>query len=287
VERDSTPDGIRGAALTTVVSSALRAAAVFMAYVWTGSSALLATTVHALADLSSQALLVAGRSDRKQRNGAAQPPPEMPLLGLVATMLLHALGAGIALTEGASGFATPRKIDLHDPALALIAGAVIVTLAAAWRISAMLPARHDGQGLVAALRARSATGLLVLVLESRAALGGLLLAGLALAGATRLAVPAADAAAALAIGLVMAAVAAVLALEIKELAERREEVSDDAALGPGHRGGAADAPIPADGSGSPAHASAVASGAGLVAQGEPASRPMSRKERKKAKRHKH
>src|SRR5215469_10869137 len=116
----SSEGGLR-AIVAALGANAGIAVAKFVGFVVTGSSSMLAESVHSLADTVNQALLLLGRRTSTRRATSAHPfgfGRERFLYGFVVALLLFTLGAVFALYEGVHKVADPHPLD--DPLVAVI-----------------------------------------------------------------------------------------------------------------------------------------------------------------------
>jgi cation diffusion facilitator family transporter len=196
------------------------AAAKFVAFAFTGSSAMLAEGVHSVADSGNQVLLLVG-----QRRGAWAADASHPFgygrdryfYSFVVALVLFSVGGLFSLYEGY------HKLEEHEPlstpawAFGVLIFAIIAeSFSFRTAIQESRPGKGDGSWF-AFIRHSKAPELPVVLLEDFAALIGLLLA---LAGVTLAVVteePIWDAIGTLGIGALLLLVAAVLAVEMKGL----------------------------------------------------------------------
>ncbi len=116
----STGGGAR-AIIAALSANAGIALAKFAGFVVTGSSSMLAESVHSLADTVNQALLLLGRRTSRRRATTAHPfgfGRERYLYGFVVALLLFTLGAVFAVYEGVHKVADPHPLD--EPLVAVI-----------------------------------------------------------------------------------------------------------------------------------------------------------------------
>ncbi len=192
----------------------------FVAFLVTGSSSMLAESVHSVADTGNQGLLLLGRSRAKR------PPDEEHPFGysrdryfyaFVVALVLFSLGSLFALFEGYEKIRHPH--ELESPIIAI--GVLVVAIALegySFRTAYFEAGKVRGNlGWFAFLRTSKAPELPVVLLEDSAALLGL---GFALGGVgmsigtddSRW-----DGVGSLAIGVLLGVVAAFLAAEMKSL----------------------------------------------------------------------
>ena len=196
------------------------AAAKFVGFVITGSSALLAESIHSVADSSNQGLLALG-GRRARRDPTALHPfgfaRSRYFWSFVVAIVLFALGGLFSLYEGYHKVTEPEEIA--SPAVAFaIFGVAIVFEAFALRTAARhaRPERR-GRSWVTYVRTSRSPELPVLLLEDSGALIGLILATAGVALALITGNPLFDGLGTLAIGVLLVAIAIVLAIEMKSL----------------------------------------------------------------------
>jgi cation diffusion facilitator family transporter len=186
----------------------------------TGSSAMLAETLHSLSDCANQLLLLLGLRQ------ARKPPSDRYPLGrgrelyfwsFMVAMLLFLGGGAYSIYEGAHKLAHPEPVS--NPAVAI--GILGFSLAVeGWAMAGAIKAinqRRAGRGLIRYLREAKDSDLVVIFGEDAAAVLGLALALIAVIVAAVTGDPVYDAAGTLAIGVVLVGVAMFLAVEIKSL----------------------------------------------------------------------
>jgi len=196
------------------------ATAKFVGYLITGSSSLLAESIHSVADSSNQGLLVLGGRQ------ATRPPSELHQFGygrvryfwaFVVAVVLFTLGGVFSIYEGYHKIADPHDIDA--PAVAI----AILVLAAGFEGFALRTAmrharRHRGaRSWARYIRESRSPDLPVLLLEDSGALLGLLFALLGVVLALVTGNPVFDGMGTLAIGGLLLCIAVVLAIEMRSL----------------------------------------------------------------------
>jgi cation diffusion facilitator family transporter len=193
----------------------------FVAFALTGSSSMLAESVHSVADSGNQLLLLLGGRRARRQADAAHPfgyGRDRYFYAFVVALVLFSLGGCFALFEAWEKLRHPEPITAHAwVPLAVLA--VSITLESFSLRTAIREARplRGSQTWWAFIRTAKAPELPVVLLEDTAALIGLVLA---LAGVgTTIATGDGrwDAAGSAAIGVLLIAVAAVLAGEMKSL----------------------------------------------------------------------
>ncbi|MEP6461962.1 MAG: cation diffusion facilitator family transporter [Frankiaceae bacterium] len=192
----------------------------FVAFLITGSSSMLAESVHSVADTGNQGLLLVGRRRSKR------PPDEDHPFGhgqdryfyaFVVALVLFSVGSLFALYEGYEKVKHPHELD--SPIIAIGVLAVAIGLEGFSFHTAFTEASkiRGNIGWAAYLRTSKSPELPVVLLEDTAALLGLLFAlgGVGLSITTGN--PRWDGVGTLAIGLLLGAVAVFLAMEMKSL----------------------------------------------------------------------
>lgn len=192
----------------------------FAAAAWTGSSAMLSEGVHSLVDSGNQALLLYGMW-RAEKPADAQHPlghgRELYFWSFVVSVLIFALGSGVAFYEGVSHLRHPVPAsDTRVIYVVLLLSAIFESVSW-WAAFREFRGEIDERGfLEAAMRSKDPTRFLVLF-EDSAALLGIAFAFLGTLGAQLLDMPILDGVASIFIAALLAATAAFLARESKGL----------------------------------------------------------------------
>ena len=210
---------------TTAVLAALMAnlgiaVAKAVAFAFTGSTSMLAESVHSVADSGNQGLLLLG--GRRSRRARTSDHPfgygrERYFYAFIVALVLFSLGSLFALYEGWLKVQEPHPVDAPAWAFGVLLAAIgMESLSFRTAIRAANQTR-DGASWVAYVRRAKAPELAVVLLEDLAALVGLLLAlgGVTLAVVTGNGVW--DGIGTLSIGVLLGVVAAVLGVETKSL----------------------------------------------------------------------
>ncbi|WP_019629148.1 cation diffusion facilitator family transporter [Actinomadura atramentaria] len=191
-----------------------------VAFGFTGSSSMLAESIHSIADSGNQGLLILGRK-RSERDRTPEHPfgfgRERFFYAFVVAVVLFTVGAAFSLYEGVEKVMHPHDVESPVWAFAVLIVAIGLegfSLRTAIKESNSLRA---GKSWVAFIRRAKAPELPVVLLEDAAALLGLIFAlfGVAMAVATGDGVW--DGVGTIAIGLLLGCVATVLAIETKSL----------------------------------------------------------------------
>jgi len=191
-----------------------------VAWFFSGSSALLAESVHSLADAGNQVLLLIGGKRAKKAADKEHPfgyGRVRYVYAFVVSIILFSLGGVFSIYEGISKLQHPHPLEVWWlPMLVLTIAIVLESFSLRTAIRESNPLRGDASW-VQFIRHAKAPELPVVLLEDLAALLGLVFAfvgvGLNIITGNSLF----DALATLMIGLLLIAVAVILGLEVKSL----------------------------------------------------------------------
>lgn len=196
------------------------AASKFVAFAFTGSSSMLAESIHSVADSGNQGLLLLGRK-RASRARTPEHPfgygRERYFYAFVVAVVLFTVGAAFSLYEGYHKISHPEEVKSPIWAFAVLIIAILMeSFSFRTAIKESNVVRGD-QSWWAFIRRAKAPELPVVLLEDLAALVGLVLAlfGVSMAVATGDGVW--DGVGTVAIGVLLGAVATILAIETKSL----------------------------------------------------------------------
>jgi len=213
-------DGSTRAVVTALVANLGIAISKFVAALVTGSAAMLAESVHSVADSANQALLLIGGRRAKRAPSPLHPfgyARERYIYAFLVAIVLFTLGGVYALYEGYAKVTDPH--ELRSPLVAVAVLLVAIALEGYALRTAVREANRvrGGQSWVQFIRHARAPELPVILLEDAGALLGLLfaLSGIGLTLATGNSVF--DGIATLGIGALLVTIAIVLATEIKSL----------------------------------------------------------------------
>lgn len=193
----------------------------FVAFLLTGSSSMLAESIHSVADSGNQGLLLVG--GRRARRAATPDHPfgygrERYIYAFIVAIVLFSVGGLFALYEGYHKLQDPHAIDAWKwvPVVVLVSAILMETYSFRTAIVESNHVRGD-LSWKQFIRRSKAPELPVVLLEDFAALVGLVLAlvGVSLTLLTDNGVW--DGAATVAIGVLLVVVAVVLAIETKSL----------------------------------------------------------------------
>ncbi len=213
--------GSRKVVLAALLGNMIITIVKFVVALITTSSAMLAETVHSLADTGNQALLLLGLK-RSQKPADEQHPfgygQEQYFWSFVVANMLFFVGAVVSIYAGVDKIQNPHSIE-KPWLIYVILGFSCLVESCALLIAYREFDKHRpaGLGLFAAIRRSKDTNVVVVLLEDSAALCGLAIAFVGVALSVLTGSTFFDALASILIGLLLAAVAFVLAREIKEL----------------------------------------------------------------------
>jgi cation diffusion facilitator family transporter len=206
--------------MAALLANAGIAIAKFVGYLITGSSSMLAESVHSVADTSNQGLLLLG--GRTARRAATPEHPfgygrDRYFYSFVVALLLFSLGSVFALYEGI------HKLESHEPLTSPIVAVIILVIAIgletySFRTAIVESLPHKGSGTWwQFIRQSKVPELPVVLLEDLGALVGLILAlfGVGLSWITGDVVF--DAIGTICIGVLLGVIAIILIIEMKSL----------------------------------------------------------------------
>jgi cation diffusion facilitator family transporter len=208
------------AIIAALVANAGIAVAKFIGYLVTGSSSMLAESVHSVADTSNQGLLLIG--GRRAKRAATPEHPfgygrDRYFYSFVVALLLFSLGSVFAIYEGI------HKLEHPEPLTSPLVAVVILVVAIGLETWSFRTAIVESRPLKGSgtwwqfIRQSKVPELPVVLLEDLGALVGLVLALLGVGLATITGDPVFDALGTLAIGVLLGVIAIILILEMKSL----------------------------------------------------------------------
>jgi cation diffusion facilitator family transporter len=208
------------AIIAALLANAGIAVAKFVGFLITGSSSMLAESVHSVADTSNQGLLLLG-GNRAKRAATSEHPfgygRDRYFYSFIVALLLFSLGSVFALYEGI------HKLSAHEPLESPLVAVAILVVALCLEGYSFRTAVHESRPLKGELswwqfiRQAKAPELPVVLLEDFGALIGLVFAllGVGLSVLTDNAIF--DAFGTIAIGLLLGVIAIILIIEMKSL----------------------------------------------------------------------
>ncbi len=196
------------------------AIAKFIGFLVTGSSSMLAESVHSVADTSNQALLILGNK-RAEREATTQHPfgygRERYFWAFVVALVLFSLGSLFAIYEGIEKIRHPHEIESLGWAIGILAFAIVLE-AFAFRTAVVESKKIKGtSSWPAFVRRARVPELPVVLLEDLGAMVGLVLAFVAIIIADVTGNARWDGVGTLSIGVLLGVIAIILAIEMKSL----------------------------------------------------------------------
>jgi cation diffusion facilitator family transporter len=231
-------EGSTKAILAALLANAGIAVAKFVGYLITGSSSMLAESVHSVADTSNQALLLLGqRQSRKQADPLHQfgYGRSRYFYSFVVALVLFTLGSVFALYEGYHKISHPQ--ELTSPVVAIVILVLAICLEGFSFRTAVVesrPLKRSGSWW-RFIRTSRNPELPVVLLEDSGALVGLVFALIGVGLSTLTGNPVWDGIGTIGIGVLLGVIAVVLMVEMQSLligegATREEERAIRAAL---------------------------------------------------------
>jgi cation diffusion facilitator family transporter len=208
------------AIIAALLANAGIAVAKFVGYLVTGSSSMLAESVHSVADTSNQGLLLLG-GNRAKRAATSEHPfgygRDRYFYSFVVALLLFSLGSVFALYEGI------HKLESEEPLTSPLVAVIILLVAIGLESFSFRTAIVESRPLKGSstwwqfIRQAKAPELPVVLLEDFGALVGLILALLGVGLSVLTGNPVFDALGTIAIGVLLGVIAVILIIEMKSL----------------------------------------------------------------------
>ena len=225
--------GSRLAVIAALAANSCIAIAKFAAAVVTGSAAMLAETIHSVADAGNQGILLWGMAVSRRHGGSLHPfgrGKEVYFWSFMVAVMLFMGGAVFSVQHGVNALRHPHAVENFGVSVAVLAGALVFEC-----ISFLVAIREfnrarGSRSVWRSVRESKDSALLVILFEDSAALGGLLAALAGVIASHLTGDPVWDALASIVIGLLLAVVAFFLAFETKglligEAADRRDRAT--------------------------------------------------------------
>jgi cation diffusion facilitator family transporter len=213
------PDSIRSIlyALFANLSIAIaKGAAAF----WTGSGAMLAESVHSLADAGNQLLLLFG-----MRQSQRPPNDDYPLgygksiyfWSFLVAVILFSIGGMFSIYEGVHKFNHPEALTQPMIAIGVLIFAIVAESISLWGCMQAVNKERGSRSISRWFRESRSSELIVVFGEDVAALLGLVVALLAVTAAAVTHNPVYDAVGTIVIGALLIVIAVMIAVEVKAL----------------------------------------------------------------------
>ncbi|HEV2887344.1 MAG TPA: cation diffusion facilitator family transporter [Jatrophihabitans sp.] len=192
----------------------------FIAFLLTGSSSMLAESVHSLADSGNQALLLLG-GHRSRREATAEHPfgygRDRYVYGFLVALVLFTVGGLFAVYEGIHKIADPHHLDSPQIAIGVLLVAIVLESLSFRTAIRESRGPKGNSSWPEFIRRAKVPELPVVLLEDFAALVGLTLALFGVGLSVLLDEPVWDGVGTVAIGVLLIAVAVILIIETKSL----------------------------------------------------------------------
>ncbi len=192
----------------------------FVAFVFTGSSSMLAESIHSVADTGNQALLLlGGRLARREATDEYQfgYGRERYFWSFVVALVLFSLGSLFALFEGVDKIRDPHEIESAAWAFTILSVAIVLEI---WSFRTAIVESRPLKGSKSwwrFIRTSRVPELPVVLLEDLGALLGLIFALVAVTVSVVADAPVWDGIGTVAIGVLLGVIAIILAIEMKGL----------------------------------------------------------------------
>ena len=213
------PDSIKSILYALFANLAIAIAKGFAAF-WTGSSAMLAESIHSLADSCNQLLLLFGMKQSRKPPDTNYPlgyGKSIYFWSFLVAVILFSLGGMFSVYEGMHKFANPEPLTSPMIAIGVLIFAIIAESASLWGCMHAVNKERRGRHLSLWFRESRSSELLVVFGEDVAALLGLVLALVAVIAAAITGNPVYDAIGTVLIGGLLIIIAFLLAIEVKAL----------------------------------------------------------------------
>jgi cation diffusion facilitator family transporter len=191
-----------------------------VAAIFTGSGAMLAETIHSLADSGNQLLLILGLKQTRK------PPTDDHPLGygksiyfwsFLVALVLFSMGGIFSIYEGTHKLLHPTPLTYPWIAIGVLVFAIIAEGVSLWGCMREVNKERYGRSLVSWFRQSRTSALIVVFGEDVAALAGLVLALLAIVTTLLTGNPMWDAVGTIVIGVLLIIIAFFIAVEVKAL----------------------------------------------------------------------
>jgi cation diffusion facilitator family transporter len=215
----SSPDSLKSILFAFFANLAI-AIAKGVAALYTGSGAMLAETIHSVADSGNQLLLILGLNQTK-----LEPNDEHPLgygksiyfWSFLVAVILFSIGGMFSLYEGVHKLQHPTPLSYPWVAIAVLLFAIVAESVSLWGCMREVNKERHGRDLWTWFKESRTSALIVVFGEDVAALAGLVFALIAVTASFLTGNPLWDAIGTIMIGLLLILVAVFIAIEVKAL----------------------------------------------------------------------
>jgi len=208
------------AVIAALIGNSGVAIAKFIGFMLTRSSAMLAESIHSVADAGNQALLLLGGkrarqlADEEHQFGYGR---ERYFWSFVVALILFALGSAFAVYEGIEKIRHPHEIDNFEIALGILGVGIFIE---AWSFRTAIVEARPLKGSLSwwqFIRRSRTPELPVVLLEDLGAQAGLCIAFMAIVISRVFDAPVWDGIGTLSIGLLLGVIAVILVIEMRSL----------------------------------------------------------------------
>jgi cation diffusion facilitator family transporter len=196
------------------------AVAKFAAAMYTGSGAMMAETIHSVADAGNQLLLLLGIKQAKKPPSANYPlghGKEIYFWSFVVALILFSMGGLFSIYEGIHKLQDPHELNAPYVAIAVLLFSIVAEGISLWGCMREVNKERRGRSLRQWFRETRQGALLVVFGEDTAALLGLSFALVAVFLSMLTGNPAYDAAGSIGIGVLLVIIAIFIGFEVKAL----------------------------------------------------------------------
>jgi len=215
----SAPDSLKSILFAFFANLSI-AVAKGVAALFTGSAAMLAETIHSLADSGNQLLLILGLRQTRQAPTADHPlgfGKSIYFWSFLVAVILFSIGGMFSLYEGVHKLTHPTPLSYPWVAAGVLLFAILAESISLWGCLREVNKERYGRGLLNWFRESRSSALIVVFGEDVAALAGLILALIAIAATVLTGNPLWDAVGTMMIGVLLIVVAFFIAVEVKAL----------------------------------------------------------------------
>jgi cation diffusion facilitator family transporter len=206
--------------LFALFANASIAVAKGIAAVLTGSGAMLAETIHSVADSGNQLLLILGLRQTRKR-----PTDDHPLgfgkaiyfWSFLVAVILFSVGGMFSVYEGTHKLLHPEPLSYPWVAVAVLVFAIVAESVSLWGCMREVNKERRGRSIIQWFRHSRSSALIVVFGEDIAALLGLVFALVAIVATFLTGNPLWDALGTISIGVLLIVIAVFIAIEVKDL----------------------------------------------------------------------
>jgi cation diffusion facilitator family transporter len=187
---------------------------------WTGSGAMLAESIHSVADAGNQLLLLFGMRQSRRPADADYPlgyGKSIYFWSFLVAVILFSLGGMFSIYEGVHKYNHPEALNQPMIAIGVLIFAIVAESISLWGCMQAVNKERRGRSLSKWFRESRSSELIVVFGEDIAALLGLVVALIAVVAAAVTHNPVYDAAGTILIGVLLIVIAILIAVEIKAL----------------------------------------------------------------------